>query len=127
MLDAEEPRVTVGVFQNVAWASRGIDALLGIGLSTDALSVMAPDSSDAAALIARVFGTPGATIDVASVGRAVVHGPLVLVLQGTADDLAHLGIAGTMRRAGFQAHDARIYELLTARGGVLVAIHSESR
>jgi hypothetical protein len=32
-----------------------------------------------------------------------------------------------MRRVGFQAHDGRIYEALTARGGVLVAIHSEPR
>jgi hypothetical protein len=30
-----------------------------------------------------------------------------------------------MRRVGFQAHDGRIFEALTARGGVLVAIHSE--
>ena len=32
-----------------------------------------------------------------------------------------------MRRVGFQAHDGRIFEVLTARGGVLVAIHSEPR
>jgi hypothetical protein len=32
-----------------------------------------------------------------------------------------------MQRVGFQSHDARIYESLTARGGVLVAICSESR
>ena len=32
-----------------------------------------------------------------------------------------------MRRVGFQAHDGRIFETLTARGGVLVAIHSEPR
>ena len=32
-----------------------------------------------------------------------------------------------MRRVGFQPHDGRIYEALVARGGVLVAIHSEPR
>ena len=32
-----------------------------------------------------------------------------------------------MRRVGFQTHDGRIFEALTARGGVMVAIHSEPR
>ena len=32
-----------------------------------------------------------------------------------------------MRRVGFQAHDGRIFETLTGRGGILVAIHSEPR
>ena len=48
-------------------------------------------------------------------------------LQGSANDLGKLGLAGTMRRVGFQAHDARIFETLTGRGGVLVAIRSEPR
>jgi hypothetical protein len=52
---------------------------------------------------------------------------MLKALQGPANDLPKLGLSGTMRRVGFQAHDARIYETLTARGGVLVAIHSEPR
>jgi hypothetical protein len=32
-----------------------------------------------------------------------------------------------MRRVGFQAHDARIFEALLGRGGVLVAIRNEPR
>ncbi len=32
-----------------------------------------------------------------------------------------------MRRAGFQAHDGRIFEALTGRGGILVSIRSEPR
>jgi hypothetical protein len=32
-----------------------------------------------------------------------------------------------MRRVGFQAHDGRIFHVLTGRGGVLIAIHSEPR
>ena len=32
-----------------------------------------------------------------------------------------------MRRVGFQAHDARIFDALTARGGVLVAIQGDPR
>jgi hypothetical protein len=63
----------------------------------------------------------------ASTGAVLARGPIVPVLQGQSRDLAKLGLSGTMRRVGFQAHDGRIYEALTARGGVLVAIHSEPR
>jgi hypothetical protein len=46
---------------------------------------------------------------------------------GGPQDLRKLGLAGTMRRVGFQAHDGRIFDTLTGRGGVLVAIKSEPR
>ena len=52
---------------------------------------------------------------------------VVDALQGDARDLAKLGLAGTMRRVGFQAHDGRIFEALAGRGGILVAIRSEPR
>jgi hypothetical protein len=46
---------------------------------------------------------------------------------GGAQDLRKLGLAGTMRRVGFQAHDGRIFDTLTGKGGVLVAIKTEPR
>ena len=52
---------------------------------------------------------------------------LLAALQGGDQGLGQLGISGTMRRVGFQAHDGRIFDTLTGRGGVLVAIHSEPR
>ena len=61
------------------------------------------------------------------VGAAVAAGPLLAALQGDSADLERLGLSRAMRRVGFQAHDGRIYERLTARGGVLVAVHSEPR
>ena len=42
-------------------------------------------------------------------------------------DLDRSGVAATIRRAGFQVHDGFIYETLTARGGVMVGVHSEPR
>ena len=56
-----------------------------------------------------------------------MRGPLVAALQGDTRDLKALGIARTMRRVGFQAHDGRIFEALVGRGGVLVAIRTEPR
>ena len=54
-------------------------------------------------------------------------GPLVDVLEGAGGDLARVGLATALKRVGFQIHDGQIYQKLIERGGVLVAIRSESR
>jgi len=77
-------------------------------------------------LIERELGAPQ-SLEVKDLGSMVARGPLVAALQGADQGLGQLGISGTMRRVGFQAHDGRIFDTLTARGGVLVAIHSEPR
>jgi hypothetical protein len=118
---------TVGVFQDVAWATKGLDALKQAGFSPEALSILAKDTPDAAALIEKALGAKGDRLDLAAIGAVVARGPLLEPLQGAARDLAALGLAGTMRRIGFQAHDARIFEALAGRGGVLVAIRGEPR
>jgi len=120
-------RFTVGVFQDVAWAQKGLDALKRAGFASDALTIISKESGDAGALIQRVLGAAGGRLELATTGPLVARGPLVEALQGPSSDLAKLGIAGTMRRVGFQAHDGRIFETLVGRGGVLVAIKSEPR
>jgi hypothetical protein len=127
MVDVDTGRFTVGVFQNVAWAEKGIGALKQAGLAAEALSIIAKESPEVAALIQGALGAAGDRIEMPSTGAVLARGPIVPALQGSAHDLAKLGLSGTMRRVGFQAHDGRIYEALTARGGVLVAIHSEPR
>jgi len=127
MVDVETGRFTVGVFQNVAWAEKGIEALGRIGIPREAMSILAKESPEVAALIERALGDGGARLELGTTGAALARGPLVAALQGPAHDLSKLGLSGTMRRVGFQAHDGRIFEALTARGGVLVAIHSEPR
>ena len=125
-LEVESGRFTVGVFQDLAWAERGVDALLKQGLARESLSILGKASPDLAAFIERTIGAPQ-TLEVHDLGPVVVRGPLVEALQGADQGLAKSGIAGTMRRVGFQAHDGRIYHVLTGRGGVMVAIHSEPR
>lgn len=120
-------RFTVAVFQDVAWARKGVDALKQAGLPAESLTILAKDSPDVAALIQGALGSPADSFDLAGSGTALGRGPLIAVLQGSSRDLATLGLSGTMRRVGFQSHDGRIFEALTARGGVLVAIHSEPR
>ena len=127
MQDVAAGRFTVGVFQDVAWAQKGIDALRSAGLPPDALSIMAKESPDVAKLIEQALGAAAERLETGATGPLLVRGPLVAALQGPSGDFGRLGIAGTMRRVGFQAHDGRIFEVLTSRGGILVAIHSEPR
>lgn len=127
MVDVETGRFTVGVFQDVAWAEKGLDALKQAGFVTEALTVLAKEGADVSALFARTFGAPADCLELPAIGSVLARGPLVEALQGASRDLLKLGLSGTMRRVGFQAHDARIFETLAARGGVLVAIRSEPR
>jgi hypothetical protein len=128
MIEVETGRFTVGVFQDVAWAAKGIDALKQAGLPAASLTILAKDTPDAAALIEKALGAAGDRMEIAAVGTVVARGPLLAALAAAGtQDLAKVGLAGTMRRVGFQSHDGRIFEALTARGGILVAIHSEPR
>ena len=127
MVDVDSGLFTVAVFQDAAWASKGIDALTQAGFPAEALTVLAKDGGDAPALLARIFGGTAERIDVAGVGPVIGRGRLIEALQGSAKDFARLGIAATMRRVGFQPHDGRIFETLIGRGGVLVAIKSDPR
>lgn len=119
---------TIGVFQDVAWAQRGLDALIRAGLDPASLSIVAPESAETRALVSQALaGASVISLVLPEVGAAVAVGPLLAALQGDSADLERLGLSRAMRRVGFQAHDGRIYERLTARGGVLVAVHSEPR
>ena len=127
MVEADVERFTVGVFQDLAWAQKGVDALIRAGFPVQSLTVLSKDGPDTAAFIERALGAPPERIELAGIGAVVARGPLVRALQGAAGDLPKLGLAGTMRRVGFQAHDGRIFDSLAARGGVLVAILGDPR
>jgi hypothetical protein len=125
-VEIETGRFTVGVFQDIQWAEKGVNALRQQGLAAESLSILGKASPEMTAFVERALGA-SQTLEINDVGPVVARGPLVAALQGTDQGLAKLGIAGTMRRVGFQAHDGRIFHVLTARGGVMVAIHSEPR
>lgn len=116
---------TVGVFQDIAWAERGLEALKQRGFDPLALSIVAKHSPDVSALVERVLGGETTPIEIRGLGPSVATGSLIGALQGGDDALGRTGIAASIRRAGFQAHDGVIFETLTARGGVLVGVESE--
>jgi hypothetical protein len=127
MVDASMGLFTIGVFQDVAWAEKGLHALKAQGFPADVISVIAKDTAEAAALADRVFGGPAPTLEIRGVGVVRARGPLVAALQGADQDLVKHGIAASARRVGFQPHDGRIFETLTSRGGVLVAVTTDAR
>jgi hypothetical protein len=118
---------TIGVFQDVPWATRGLQALARHGFPPESLTVLAKDSPDVRLLISTHLCAEPSIQTLEGLGSVAARGPLLDTLQGPGGDLATRGLAGTIARAGFQKHDGQIFERLTARGGVLVAIHNEPR
>jgi hypothetical protein len=123
MQDVETGRFTVGVFQDTSWAERGIDALKSAGFAVESLTILAKESPGISSLVEHALGGEGQRIELPGLGAIVVRGPLLAALESP--ELRKMGLGAAMHRAGFQQHDGRIFETLTARGGVLVAIRSE--
>jgi hypothetical protein len=118
---------TICVFQDVAWATRAVQALNQHGFTAGVLSFVAKDSPEAAALIEQASGVRPERVDIPVIGSCLAVGTLVSTLQGEDGGLLAKGLAATFQRAGFQAHDGCIFETLTARGGMLVGVRSEPR
>ncbi len=118
---------TVGVFQDTAWARRGLEALARHGFEPASLSVIAKATPEVGALVREATGRDGTPVDVPGLSAVLAVGPLVEILEGNDRGLATRGLAATMRRAGFQPHDGLIFERLVARGGVLVSVDDEAR
>ena len=130
MIEVETGRFTVGVFQDVAWAQKGLDALKQAGFAAESLTILAKESARvAAALIEQALGAAGDRLELAAIGRGRSRAARCVERAPGAGPRSRRssGLPGTMRRVGFQAHDGRIFETLTGRGGVLVAIRSEPR
>jgi hypothetical protein len=126
MSKVDPGRFTVGVFKDVPSAEKGIDALKSHGFPADALSIVARQE-EAATLVERVFGRPAESRELPGLGAVVAVGSLVEALEGSERDLSRVGLPAAMRRVGFQLHDGQIFETLTLRGGVLVAVRGEAR
>jgi hypothetical protein len=123
----DQGRFTVGVFQDAVWARRGIEALVHDGFVPESITILALESPASIALIESLLGAPPDRVEVKALGAVVTKGPLLTALQGDDAGLMSLGLAATIGRAGFQAHDGYIFETLTGRGGILVAVRSEPR
>jgi hypothetical protein len=124
---AETGTFTVGVFQNLEWAARGVEALKRHRFTPESLSVIAKEAPGVAELCEEGTGQKPDAREWPRLGSVCAAGPLVAALAGPEQELSQHGIAGSIRRVGFQSHDGVIYERLVERGGILVAIHHEPR
>ena len=127
MAQLESALFTVGVFKDVAWAERGVAALKQQGFAAERITVAAKASPETAAFVERVLGAAPESVDLPVVGQTVTCGSLTRTLEGATRDLARVGMAAAMRRAGFQPHDGLIFETLLGKGGVLVAVEDAPR
>jgi hypothetical protein len=127
MTQFEPALFTIGVFKDIAWAERGIDALKQQGFAAERITVAAKASPEAVAFLERVLGAAPEQVELPVVGAAVARGRLIGMLNGPGRDLARVGMAAAMRRAGFQPHDGLIFETLVGKGGVLVAVEDAPR
>ena len=118
---------TICVFQDTVWASRGLEALREKGFESGVISLLSKQSSESTELFKESLGFAPSAMEINGLGNVVAHGSLIAELQGSDDGLGRTGVAATIRRVGFQAHDGFIFQTLTERGGVLVAVESESR
>ncbi len=127
MAEVETSQFTIGVFQDVTWAERGLEALKTQGFANQAVSVIAKDTPESAALVEKRFGASPMRLQLPRLGPIVAAGPLVEALDGASGDFARIGLAPALKRVGFQVHDGQIFETLTEKGGVLVAVKGEPR
>jgi hypothetical protein len=127
MPQVDASQFTIGVFQDAAWAERGLDALKKHAFLNEAVSIIAKDTPETAVLVEQTCGTAPARLTLPRLGPIVASGSLIDALEGPAGDLVRVGLAAAFKRVGFQAHDGQIFETLTGRGGVLVAIKGEPR
>lgn len=117
---------TVAVFKDIASADKGMAALQKMGFATAAMSLLGKESPELDAIATRWQIASVRTCTLRRSGLVRCGGRLIDVLEGESSDLEALDLGGTFRRAGFQPHDAQVFEMLVARGGVLVAIDSEA-
>lgn len=114
---------TVGVFADLASARKAVDVLLTTHhFATATVSAIGKDDPALATWMSDVLGSSRASAGAAEAGALRVAGPLV-----PAEGLGADGVDGLMRASGFQSHDGRIFARLVERGGVLVAVTSDSR
>ena len=127
MVEMSSSLFTVGVFQDAGSAEKGLQALLAQEFSTEILSLIAKHSLEVEELCKSAIGIAASTMEIHGLGSTCVHGPIIEALQGSDRLLTRCGIGVSAKRIGFQLHDGQIFETLTARGGVLVAVATDAR
>jgi hypothetical protein len=139
--------LVTGVFETTAAADNAVARLQGAGFSTSDISILTSESTGTNAFAVQTgskvgegaaigAGVGGAILAlaagltavgvVASGGLGLVAaGPIVAALAGAGAGAAAGGLVGGLIGLGIPEHEAKYYEGVIAKGGVLVGVRAE--
>ena len=124
----DQDRFTIGVFQDAAWARRGVEALLRDGFIADVDYHPRQRLTGSGRLIESTLGAPADRVDLKSLGPVLARGPLVAALQGARQRSRVVRPRGDDRpwRVS-RPTTATFTKRSPGAAGILVAIRSEPR
>ena len=138
-----------GIYQNVNQAEHTVDSLMVAGFTSDAISVLLPDSKstkdfahekstkapDGTATGVTAGGAIGGTLGllagigalaIPGVGPFIAAGPIMGALAGLGVGGAVGGLIGALVGMGIPEYEAKRYEGRIKEGGVLLSVHCDT-
>jgi hypothetical protein len=146
---ASKNTAVFGIYRTPADAERAVDALMGNGFSSGAISVLLPDNESTRAFAhhkdtkAPEGTTAGATtggviggalgvlvgigaLAIPGVGPLIAAGPIVAGLAGLGVGGAVGGLVGALIGMGIPEYEAKRYEGRVKDGGTLLSVHCDT-
>jgi hypothetical protein len=146
---ASKNTAVFGIYRTAADAERAVDALMGNGFSSGAISVLLPDNDSTRAFAhhketkAPEGTTAGATtggviggalgvlvgigaLAIPGVGPLIAAGPIVAGLAGLGVGGAVGGLVGALIGMGIPEYEAKRYEGRVKDGGTLLSVHCDT-
>ena len=149
-MSSQNKKVSVlGIYKNRATVDRAADALVGAGFSASDISVLLPENLGGKAIGtekatkapegAAAGATSGAVVGgglgllagigalpIPGVGPFIAAGPIMAALAGMGVGGTVGGIAGALVGLGIPEYEAKRYEGLVQKGGILLSVHCDT-
>jgi len=139
-------KAVFGIYATVAHAERAVDHLLGVGFSSNDVSVLLPDNKgtrdfahqketkapEGTAAGVTTGGVIGGTLGVLAgvgtlaipgLGPFIAAGPIMAGLAGMGVGGAVGGLIGALVGMGIPEYEAKLYEGRIKNGGILLSVH----
>lgn len=142
-------KAVFGIYKTVGEAERVVDRLMGVGFTSDDISVLLPDNQSSrqfahekntkapegttagATAGGAIGGTLGllagiGAIAIPGVGPFLAAGPLMSALAGLGVGGAVGGLIGALVGMGIPEYEAKRYEGRVKDGGILLSVHCDT-
>ena len=146
---AEKKTAVFGIYPSREAAERGADAIVNAGFSSSDISVLLPENLGGKAIGpekatkapegAAAGATSGAVVGgglgllagigalaIPGVGPFIAAGPIMAALAGMGVGGTVGGIAGALVGLGIPEYEAKRYEGLVQKGGILLSVHCDT-